>query len=102
MVCVQVEVEGKIVNGVLVAAKVKLHEENEKPEGNNELHGTPTGLDRTAQTFTLRGVTVDYSSAKFQRVTLADFSNPTLVIEVKGNLSADGSKVVAKFIQLDI
>ena len=102
VVGVQVEVEGKIVGGVLVAAKVKLHEENEKPEGNNELHGTPTGLDKTAQTFTLRGVTVDYSSAKFQRVTLADFSNPTLVIEVKGNLSADGSKVVAKFIQLDI
>ena len=101
VVGVQVEVEGKIVNGVLVANKVKLQLENEKPEGNNELHGTPTGLDKTAQTFTLRGVTVDYSSAKFDKVTLADFSNPKLVIEVKGNLSADGSKVIAKVIKLD-
>ena len=101
VVGVQIEVEGKIVNGVLVANKVKLQAENEKPEGNNELHGTPTGLDKTAQTFTLRGVTVDYSSAKFDKVTLADFSNPKLVIEVKGNLSADGSKVIAKVIKLD-
>ena len=42
-----------------------------------------------------------YSSVKFDKVTLADFSNPKLVIEVKGNLSADGSKVIAKVIKLD-
>ena len=101
VVGVEVEVEGKIVNGVLVATKVKLEEENEKPEGNNELHGTPTGLDIAAKTFTLRGVTVDYATAKFDKVTLADFANPKLVIEVKGSLSANGSKVVAKVIKLD-
>ena len=97
----QVKVEGIIVNGVLVARKVKLEEENENPEGNNELHGTPTALDTAAKTFTLRGVTVDYASARFDKVTLADFANPKLVIEVKGSLSADGSKVIAKVIKLD-
>ena len=101
VVGVQVEIEGKIVNGVLVATKVKLEEESEKPEGKNELHGTPTGLDTAAKTFMLRGVKVDYASATFVKVTLADFANPKLKIEVKGNLSADGSKVIAKVIKLD-
>ena len=50
----RVEVEGSIVNGVLVAKKVELE------EGENllkfELYGTPTALDTTAKTFMLRGV----------------------------------------------
>ena len=96
----RVEVEGSIVNGVLVAKKVELE------EGENllkfELYGTPTALDTTAKTFMLRGVKVNYDKATFANgATAASLSIVGIKLEVKGVRSAAGNVIVATRISLD-
>jgi hypothetical protein len=95
-----VEVEGALVNGVLVATKVEL--ENEHQENNvNELHGTISNLDTTAQTFVVRGVTVHYGATTvFKDGAQANLANGAMV-EVKGMLSADGTSVQAASIEFE-
>ena len=94
----RVEVEGSIVNGVLVAKKVELE------EGENvakfELHGTISLLDTAAKTFVLRGVKVNYGSATFAiGVTAVSLANG-LNLEVKGML-ATGNVIAATRISLE-
>jgi Domain of unknown function (DUF5666) len=93
-----VEVEGAIVNGVLVATEVKL--ENEQQELNQiELFGAISSLDTGAQTFMVRSVTVHYGAATvFANGAQANLANGKLV-EVKGVLSTDGTKVEASRIE---
>ena len=94
----RVEVEGSIVNGVLVAKKVEL--EGGEDAAKFELHGTLSLLDTAAKTFVLRGVTVNYGSATFAiGVTALSLANG-LNIEVKGKRSA-GNVIVATRISLD-
>jgi hypothetical protein len=94
----RVEVEGAIVNGVLVATKVEL--ENEKEE-RNELRGTISALDTTAKTFVVRGVKVHYSATTvFEDGRDANLANGKEV-EVKGTLSADGMSVEASRIEFE-
>ena len=86
----RVEVEGSIVNGVLVAKKVEL-EDGEKAD-KFELHGTPTpgSLDTVAKTFVLRGVKVNYGTATFTNgATATSLSIVNVKLEVKGVLTAD-------------
>jgi hypothetical protein len=94
----RVEVEGKLVAGVLVAKKVAL--EDEKDPLKFELHGSVVTLNTTAKTFVVRGVTVDYSAAVFRSGTLALLINGVR-IEVKGVPSADGTKVKANQITFE-
>ena len=94
----RVEVEGSIVNGVLVAKKVELE------EGENvakfELHGTISLLDTTAKTFVLRGVKVNYGSATFTiGVTAISLANG-LNLEVKG-VRSEANVIVATRISLE-
>jgi hypothetical protein len=93
-----VEVEGAIVNGVLVATEVKL--ENEQQELNQiELFGAISSLDTGAQTFMVRSVTVHYGATTvFANGAQANLANGKLV-EVKGVLSTDGTKVEASRIE---
>ena len=95
----RVEVEGSIVNGVLVAKKVEL--EGGEDAAKFELHGTLSQLDKIAKTFVLRGMTVKYDSATilFVGVTALTLANG-LNIEVKGKRSA-GNVIVATRISLD-
>ena len=92
----RVEVEGAVVNGVLVATQVHLEDEGHEGHGEDyELHGTLSALDTGAQTFSLRGVLVDYGSVSTWRgMTAADLAND-LKVEVKGSWSADRSRLVA-------
>jgi hypothetical protein len=95
----RVEVEGSIVNGVLVAKKVEL--EDGADAAKFELHGTVSLLDTTAKTFVLRGVKVNYTSATTFSVgvtalTLANGLN----LEVKGARS-DANVIVATRISLE-
>jgi Domain of unknown function (DUF5666) len=93
-----VEVEGAIVNGVLVASKVELEDRHHDNDA-NELHGAISNLDTTAQTFVVRGVTVHYSATTvFKDGTQANLANGVMV-EVKGMLSADGTTVEAASIE---
>jgi hypothetical protein len=97
-----VEVEGAIVNGVLVASKVELEDRHRNEDRNrNELHGPISNLDTTAKTFVVRGVTVHYSATTvFKDGVEADLANGKDV-EVKGTLSADGTSVEAASIEFE-
>ena len=92
----RVEVEGAVVNGVLVATKVEL--EDDKNE-DNELNGAISALNTSAKTFVVRGVTVHYGpTTRFDDGTEANLANGKQV-EVKGTLSADGMSVEASRIE---
>lgn len=100
----RVEVEGSWVNGVLVARKVEIEgrsgsgsggSDDDSNEGEFELHGTIGSLDTSAKTFVLRGWVVRYGGS----VTYRDGSEAQLAngvaVEVKGNLTADGTQLQA-------
>jgi hypothetical protein len=97
----RVEVEGAIVGGVLMAAKVELDDRHAPQRHAFELHGPVASLNATARTFVLRGVTVDWSGPVVWRdgsaATLADGAR----IEVKGIVSADRTKLVATRISFE-
>ena len=93
----RVEVEGRVVNGILVAKKVEVEDDEDDAEDmfKFELHGLVSELNTTAMTFRLRGVPVSYTATTaftdgLTRANLADGSN----VEVKGTL-LDGNKVMA-------
>ena len=100
----RVEVEGSIVNGILMAKEVELEddEDHAKDMFKFELHGLVSELDKTARTFMLRGVKVSYietatataTATLFKDgATLANLANDSKV-EVKGTL-VDGNRVLA-------
>ena len=95
----RVEVEGSLVNGVLVAKKVELEDGADALKF--ELHGPLSSLNAGAKTFVLRGVTVKYDSfttfsVGVTALTLANGNN----VEVKGTRSA-GNIIVATRISLE-
>lgn len=94
----RVDVEGKLVGGVLVAKKVGLEDENDPLKF--ELLGTVGTLNPTSNTFVVRGVTVDYSAAEFRKGTVSGLASGARV-EVKGVASADGTKVKATQISFE-
>ena len=97
-----VEVEGAIVNGVLVASKVQLEDHHASDDDHlNEVHGAISGLDKAAQTFTVRGVQVDCSSATtFSGGDASNLDNGKMG-EVKGKLASDGATVEALRIKFE-
>ena len=95
-----VEVEGTLVNGVVVARQVGVDNEHEHDGSRVELHGTIAALDTAAQTFVVRGVTVSYAgSVDFHSGSAAALANG-LFVEVRGGFSADGTVVDATRIDL--
>ncbi len=98
----QVEVEGKVVDGVLVATKVELDGRDGDDERHRpELHGLVSELNTTAKTFKLRGITVGYGgSVIFKDGTVADLADNKKV-EVKGVLSADHTRLEARVIEFE-
>jgi hypothetical protein len=100
----QVEVKGAVVNGVLVATQVNVEDEHHgagHPGREFELHGTIGGLDTTAKTFALRGVTVSYAgSVTFTNGSEAQLANGAR-IEVKGSLSSDLTRIDATRISFE-
>ena len=97
----RVEVEGSLVNGVLLAKSVKL--DDEKDTLKFELHGTLASLNLTLKTFVLRGVTVDFSgTVDLRDGILATLANIGLkAIQVNGVLSADGTRLKASRISFE-
>ena len=95
----RVEVKGALSAGILMASQVKL--ESPEAEGEIELEGLVSGLNATARTFSLRGVTVSYAGpVKFEKGSSADLRNGAKV-EVKGRLGPDRVMVVATRIEFD-
>lgn len=95
----RVEVEGSIVNGVLVATKVELEDRRDRGRRLLEFRGEMSNLDTTAKTFALRGLTIWYGGTVEYRngteATLADGK----IVEVKGFISTDHTRVEARRIE---
>jgi hypothetical protein len=98
----EVEVEGSVVAGVLVATKVELDDERHAGDRHRfELHGLISALDTTVKTFSLRGVTVSYAGdVTFKDGTADNLANGAKV-EVKGTPSADRTTLVASSIEFE-
>ncbi|MCE9659428.1 MAG: DUF5666 domain-containing protein [Burkholderiales bacterium] len=98
----KVEVEGTIVGGVLVASRVKVDSEGGGGEDEEfEVSGRIVSVDAAGRTFVVREVTVSYSgSVDFRNGTAADLAVGRKV-EVKGVLTADGTRVQAERIEFD-
>ena len=107
----RVEVEGAVLNGVLVARKVHLEDSGDNSPGDGddsngpdrlfELHGTISGLDTAAKTFVLRGLTVSYAgSVAYDDGSEARLAN-NLRVEVKGVLAADLTSIAASEIDFE-
>lgn len=106
----RVEVEGSIVNGILMAKEVELEDDEDYAEDmyKFELHGLVSELNKTARTFVLRGVSVSYTVSAVgvdmvtlfnDGATLANFANGNKV-EIKGTLR-NGNMVMATEISLE-
>lgn len=96
-----VEVEGRIVDGVLIAGKVELDSRHAKDRHRNELHGTVGAIDRTQRTFKLRGVTVSFAGAVvYKDGTEADLANGRRIV-VMGLPGSDRRTLVASSIDFE-
>jgi hypothetical protein len=98
----RVEVEGRLANGVLVATEVELRSDDEEYNEGIDLRGTLSGLNRTARTFVLRGVTILYGTlpppeyvSPATEAALAD----GLCARVSGRLDADRTRALATRIE---
>jgi hypothetical protein len=95
----RVEVKGSARAGVLVAQSVEVKGDEEA--GEIELHGSIESADAAAQQFVVRGARVVWSAAtRFDSSTAADIVVGRQV-EVKGRLSADGTRVEASEIHVE-
>lgn len=105
----RVVVQGTVTNGVLIASTVRVHAADDDDNGHGggnggngggndfvEITGQVMSLDTAHQTFTMRGpTTVSYASATFAGGGSAATLAVGKVVEISGNLSADGTYVIA-------
>ena len=110
----RVEVQGTVTAGVLVATSVRVDakddgdddDDNGNTGGNGdqgrfEIDGPVLALDTAHQTLTMRGpTTVNYATATFAGGGMIADLAVGKRIEVRGNLSPDGSQVIATQIKL--
>lgn len=99
---VRVALEGTVSNGSLSATRVQIRSQAEVETEGFELRGSITSIDRTARTFVLRGVTVDYSGplgpVDYREGNEATL-DVTVSVRVRGRLSIDGTRLVATRIE---
>lgn len=97
----QVEVEGHMQGGVLVAHEVEIESRHAGERDGFELHGAISALDSGSQTFMLRGVRVSYAgNPVYEDGSAAQLANGRQV-EVKGQLSSDRSVLQARKIDFE-
>ena len=97
---VSVEVEGSLVNGVLVARTVTVTHRGGGHGDDYTLVGVVASLDTTAKTFLVHGQLVDYASAAFVGGTAANLSGTNVRVKVTGSVSADGTRIVASTVEI--
>ena len=91
----RVEVEGATVSGVLVATRVTLITDGDEAGESFEVRDVITSLDTVALTFVAHGVVVSYSgTVDFRDGSAADLAVGRMV-EARGTLSPDGTKLQA-------
>jgi len=106
----RVEAEGTVLGGVLVASKVSI-KDSTGSDVKAKLIGTMSALNRSANTFSLKGLTViyidpDYANNTGTRIdapsglgTDSDLSD-NLSVEAEGTLSTDGTQLNATRIKV--
>lgn len=96
-----VVVDGATAGGVLIASKVRLDERG-AGQGSITLQGAIESLDTAAQSFVLRGSTVDYSGngVQFDGGNASELANGRTVTVI-GNPSAGGTRVAARRISFN-
>ncbi|MDG0865155.1 hypothetical protein EXJ73_22090 [Pelomonas aquatica] len=95
----RVEVEGAIVNGTLVATKVKIETDDQDEHNGFDVEGVISAVDAAKSTFVVRGVTVSYAgNVNFVGGAAADLKKDVKV-EVHGTLSADHTVLTATRIE---
>ena len=87
----RVEVEGALVNGVLVARKIELEDEADDREV--DVRGTASSVNTTAQTFVVRGLTFHYTpgSVREDDGTIAVNLVDGAAVRVRGTLPVGGA-----------
>ncbi len=98
---VRVKVRGRSQAGVLVAATVDIRSDDDVFSEGVDLRDAIGSVDAAAQTFTLRGITVFYGTQpppRFDNGMASDLAT-TRQVRVRGNLSADRTRVVATRIE---
>ncbi len=91
----RVEVEGASSAGVLHARVVKVEGDESEANSSFELHGAIDTLDTATKTFTVHGVSVDYSGpVQFESGSASDLA-PGRRVQVQGTLSPDGERIQA-------
>ncbi len=94
-----VDVEGRLVNGVLLADEVELERRLDSTNG-LEIEGRITALDWAASRFEVRGITVYFGQSRFIDGTAQQLA-VGMEVEVRGTLSADGMSILASVVELD-
>ena len=96
----KLEVRGSLRNGVLVASRIELEDDDGGAEA-FELEGRIDAVDLMAMRFTVRGVNIMWSTeTRFDSSSAADIAVGRKA-EVKGRLSADRSLIEASLIHIE-
>lgn len=90
-----VEVEGSIVNGVLVATKVSLETDSEIASQAFDVTGAIASIDTMGMTFVVHDVTVSYAGTVTYVGGAAMDLKVGAKVEVKGTLASDGKTLNA-------
>ena len=98
----RVEVRGSSSGGTLNATRIAIEGDNGGGPDPFEFSGVIQSLDTTAQTFVMRGFTVHWSdTTRFATGSSASSLRNLREAEVKGALSADGTRLEATSIQIE-
>jgi hypothetical protein len=96
-----VQVDGIVANGAVIAKTVDIQEPGSHHGLDFQVHGPLDGINKTRQTFVLRGTLVSYAGdVTFTDGTAADLAVGRRVL-VQGKLAPDGNTVQAVKIQID-
>ncbi len=98
----RVEVSGRSVDGTVIAKTVKLESDDGASDATIELEGLISAVDSVARTFVLRGVTVAYTDSTRFEGGLASDLRVGRKAEAKGMLSAEGTRVNASSIHVEL
>ena len=99
---VEVEVDGSVSNGVLVATQVSIESRHQGDDSHQwQLFGAISALDAAAKTFVVRGVTVSYGAAtRYVGGTVADLALGRKV-HVKGTVGSNRTQVQASVVSFE-
>ncbi len=96
---VRVEIEGRMVDGVLVADQVEIKQRGGGEDEHFRLEGAIESVDAGQQSFVLRGITVHHDAdTRFVRGGVSDLQVGA-VVDVRGVLTANGTQVRANRIR---